>query len=535
MISNKLYKIFGIVLLSVFLPVLFCVVIVGNYMGYWDAMKLETRLPNQILFIIALAGLAVCIFLFWKCRNIKMSVRVNWITNGVLALLFFGLYYVNVWVAKEIAFQLPWDIMVVRGMAYDIAKQRPAGYQYYFSMYYNNIPIAYILGRLYRKAMEMQNYPYFHDFIWIQVNCAFISIAGFFSCLTVKKLTKKLMPVVAVFLLYLVLIGISPWKISPYTDTYGLIFPIMCVFFYICYRNAAPVWGKCLYITLSIAAGMLGGFVKPNLYIVVIALLGTEFLSFLMDFKKRWGFIIAELVLVLILAWGNQVYTDKIINEIGLELNEEIEASWHHYFLMGLNEQTTGGYNSDDIAIFGEFQTSKKDRTQAEIERAIERLKGRGLFGSIYFYLKKMVMTFNDGLFGWRTEVWIHENYPDIMASNTALTQRLRSIFWPNGMGYDVGGYNTLCQLVWIFSILGIPGICICKDKKKEEYGILIICFLGVFFYQMLFEARARYLFVFLPVLLSTAICGIQQYTYCAVLFLKRRKRHHNQLQRNKN
>ena len=523
--QSMIWGILSTLLLIVFLPVLFCVVMIGNSMDYNEGLKLTTRLPNQMLLLIALVGMALCIFLFWKFKDIAFSFRANWVANGILALLFFCLYFVNVWIAKEIAFYLPWDIMVTRGVAQDIAYERPLEYFSYLSIYSNNIPISYILGRLYRKAMEMQSYPYVYDFIWIQVNCALISIAGFFSCLLVKKLTKKLMPVIAAFFLYLVLVGISPWKISPYTDTFGLVFPVICIYFYVCYREAERLWSKYLCLLLSIAAGMIGGFIKPNLYIIIIALLGTEFICFLWDYKKRWKFILTELLLVIVFIGGCKVYKNSLIEEIGLDFNEEIEASWQYYFYMGLNEESTGSYSSDDHAIFGEFQTSKSDRNQAALERAFGRIKNRGFLGSIFFYTKKMVMTFNDGLFGWKTEVWIHEEYPTTMASNTAMTQRLRSIFRGNELHYDVAGYNALCQLAWIFSIIGIPGICLCKGKKREECGILIICFLGIFFYQMLFEARARYLFVFLPLLLPMAICGIQQYTYCIVSALQKRKR----------
>lgn len=516
-----------VLLLVVFLPVLFCVVMIGNNMDYNEGLKLAARLPNQVLLLIALVGMALSIFLFWKFKDVVLSYRANWVANGILALLFFALYFVNVWMAKEIGFYPPWDIMVTRGVAYDIAYERPLGYFSYLSMYSNNIPISYILGRLYRKALEMQSYPYFYDFIWIQVNCAFISIAGFFSCLLVKKLTKKLMPVIAIFFLYLVLVGISPWKIAPYTDTYGLIFPIICIYCYVCYRKAECLWSKYLCILLSIVFGMLGGFIKPNVYIVVIAILGNEIICFLADYKKRWQFVLTELFLVVILAGGGRVYKSHLIDEIGLDYNQEIETSWQYYFYMGLNEESTGSYSSD-LAIIGEFQTSKSDRNKAALERAVERIKDRGFWGSIYFYLRKMVMTFNDGLFGWKTEVWIYEEYPAAMASNTALTQRLRSIFRDNELKFDVAGYNALCQLAWIFSIIGIPGICLCREKKSEEYDIFIICFLGIFFYQMLFEARARYLFVFLPILLPIAICGIQQYTLGAVSALQKRKQQHH-------
>lgn len=512
--QNKIWGILEALLLIVFLPVLFCVVIIGNNMDYKEELKLIARLPNQALLLIALVGMAFCIYLFWRFKNVVLTSRANWLVNGVLALLFLALYFVNVWIAKEIAFYLPWDIMVIRIEAIKIAYEQPLGYFYYLSEFTNNIPISYILGRLYRKAMEMQNYPYNYDFIWIQVNCILISIAGFFSCLLVKKLIKKPVPVIAMFFLYLALVGISPWKIAPYTDTYGLVFPVICIYFYVCYRKAEHLWSKYLCILLSIAAGMIGGFIKPNIYIVMIALLGTEFILFLSNHKKRWQFILTELLLVIVLAVGGKAYKNHISEEIGFDFNEEIEASWQYYFYMGLNEESTGSYSSDDYTLFGEFQTSKSDRNSAALERAAERIKNRGFWGSIFFYLKKMVMTFNDGLFGWRTEVWIDAEYPDTMASNTALTQRLRSIFRNNEFGYDVAGYNAFCQLVWIFCILGIPGICLCKDKKKEDYSIFIMCFLGIFFYQMLFEARARYLFVFLPLLLQMAICGIQQYTY---------------------
>lgn len=523
-LSYKIFRLLSVILSVFFLPVLICVVLAGTHMDYWETVKISTRLPNPVLLVIAAAGLAVCMFLFKKCEKFRLSVRANRITNGVLAGLFFILFLLNVQVAKEIAFFLPTDYMMVSGAAYQIAKEEPIGYLYYLSIYPNNIPISYILGTLYRKVMEWQNYPYIHEFFWIQVNCALISAAGFFSCLTVKKLTRKLMPVAAAFGLYFVLGWASAWKIAPYTDTYAMVFPVMCVYFYLCYREAGHMWSRCLCLLLSIIAGMAGGFIKPSAYVIVLALLGWEFICFLTDPRQKWKFFLPELLLAAILAWGTNAYMDHLIDKIGLEFNEELEAGWQHYFLMGLNEATTGAYNSED-ALFGEFQESRDDRIHAELERAADRLKDRGLWGSIWFYLRKLVMTFNDGTFGWNMEIYAYEYYPDPMYSNTPLAQRLRSIFWGNELNYDVGGYKTLCQLVWIFSMLGIPGICLAEDSAKGKYGFLIVCFLGIFFYQMLFEARARYLFCFLPMILPMSVCGIQQYTRRAAGFLANRRR----------
>ena len=524
-ISNKLFRILSIILPIVYFPVLFCVIFIGNNMDYWERMKIVIKVPNYILLIVALAGLVSCMFIFWKCNNIVFSLRLNWTINIVLALLFFLLYFFNIWLAKEIVFHVDGDIAFVTGFAYSIADEQEIGYFYYFSMYPNNIPITYILGRIYRVVKNMQNYPYKYEFIWVQINCALFSIAGFVSCFTVKKLTKKLMPVVTIFLLYLALVGTSAWKIAPYTDTYGLIFPIISLCSYVYYKEMSHARGKYLCIFLSIIAGMTGGFIKPNLYIVVIAIIGNEFICFLSDYKKKWQFILIEIVLVMILAWGNKAYLTHIMDEIGFEYNPEISVGWQHYLQMGLNEETTGSYATSEASLIFENPTDRNVRVCKELERAVERLKDRGFWGSIYFYLRKMVMAFNDGTFGWKIDADMRQEYPYEITSNTPLTQRLRSVFWKNDFGYDVGSYNTICQLVWIFSMLGIPGICLCKDKKLEEYGILVICFLGIFFSLMLFESRARYLFAFLPIILSAAVCGIQQYTDCVVSALQKRKK----------
>lgn len=526
-ISYKLFGILYIILPLVYSPVLFCVVFIGKNMDYWERMKIVTKVPNCILLIAALVGLAGCMFIFWKCNNIEISLRVNRTINVVLVLLFLALYFFNIRIAKEIVFHVDGDIAYVSGLAYLIADKQEIGYFYYLSMCSNNIVISYILGRLYRIALSIRNYTdmyYMYDFIWVQVNCVLFSIAGFFSCLTVKKLTKKLMPVAMMFLLYLVLVGTSAWKIAPYTDTYGLIFPIISLYFYICYREKPHTYSKYLCLFLSIFVGMAGGFIKPNLYIIVIAIVGCEFICFLSDYKSKWKFILTEIVLVAVLAWGSKAYLDHIIDEIGFEYNHEIALGWQHYFFMGLNEETTGSYNDYEATLVYENQTDRDSRVRRELEEALGRFEDRGFWGSIYFYLRKMVMSFNDGTFGWKTDADIRDQYPYEITSKTALTQKLRSVFWKNGFGYDVGNYNTICQFVWIFSMLGIPGICLCKDKKWEEYGILVICFLGVFFSVMLFEARARYLFAFLPIILPIAVCGIQQYTCCVVSALQRRK-----------
>lgn len=361
-----------------FFPALFCVIFIGNHMDYNEGLKVNALLPNYVFLAGALAGFACICLLSWVTRKMRMTRRADLILDGLMALLFLLLFFVNVRIARDIAFKCPWDIMVVTTSAESVALGEPLGYSAYFSMYTNNIPIVYILKEIYRRAAESANYPYINEFLWIQVNCALISIGGFFCCLTVKKLTRKFVPTAVAFFLYLALAGMTPWKIAPYTDTYGIAFPVMGIYFYCCYKSAKKPVLKCFLAALAIAAGMLGGLIKPSAYIIVLAILTVELVGWLAGDWRRWRYILAEAGLAVALLFAKGACMDYMMEDMGLDFNPEVEASWQNYFYMGLNEESTGSYHAGDAAIFGEFQTSREERNKAALERAFGRLKDRG-------------------------------------------------------------------------------------------------------------------------------------------------------------
>lgn len=519
---ERVIRCFYILIGITFLPVLFCVFFLDKHIKYNEGLHPATVLPNAVLLVIALAGVAVVCLFARALRKVELTAKVNIITDIVLAGLFVLLYFINVWIAREIVFRLPWDIMVVTTHASYVAEGNAIGYQPYFSIYTNNIPIVYILKELFTRAMENPEYPYVNDFIWVQTNCVLLSLGGFFGCLTIKKLTRKFAPTLIYFMLYLALIGLTPWKIAPYTDTYGMIFPIMCVYFYLCYRDAEKAVWKFLFMALTLVSAAAGGLVKPSIYILLIAILMVELISFVQKYKEKWKYLLFEAVLIAGLFFIKGICVDYMIEDIGLDFNEELGAGWQHYFRMGQNEETTGSYSTEDAALFGEFQENKQERNEAALERALARVREKGFFGNISFGIRKMVMVFNEGTFGWANEVEIRERYPLSIARNDRITEFLRNIFWPD-MPYT-GRFNTFCQLVWIFCLVGMAGFCFLSGTRRENCVLLAVSFLGIYFYQLLFEARARYLMVFLPLLVVVSVCGLWQYVEWAVNRLAARR-----------
>ena len=512
--ENLFYKMAISVFSVLFLPVLFCIIFLDKKIPYYDSCRLATLLPNVVLFAVGILALLIACVMIHKGRNIN-GKRSEIELNLFLVLIFLALYHVNVYIARETVYYTGWDAEVIRGYAYLLDAGTPLGYDLYLVMYPNNIPISYVLGKLYTFANWLGNsYAYNSEFIWNQVACMFISVAGLAVCCAVKRIVKNKITVYLSVVMYIACIGLTPWKTIPYTDVYSIAFPALSICFYVYYRYCGNKIGKAVYLILAFLSCGLGGLIKPTVYIALIAIIVVEAGRVIFDKGRRpWKWLLAEMILLLAVVCGARYAEQQMVQQMGLTQNRDIAATWHHFFYMGLNEETTGGDNSNDHGMFGEFQFQPIEvRNQAELERAFGRIRERGVFGSLYFWLKKMVMTFNDGTFGWQLEGYYKSAFAPI-AKYGKMTNLLRFIFWANNK--YCGQYNTFCQFVWIAVLSCLPGVCLGGRDKEGMNSLFLIHFVGVFLYILLFEARARYLLCFVPVLIAQAALGLDRYSTC--------------------
>ncbi|MBQ7925641.1 MAG: hypothetical protein IJ335_05030 [Lachnospiraceae bacterium] len=491
----------------VLLTIILCgVVFIGNRLDYYDVCKITCLMDNSLLFLCGIVLIGLWLIAGMFLSRFPFGRICNLVTSLLLALAFVGLYFVGVEISKCIAFYSGWDMSVVTGSAYDLSAGGSIGDFFYYSVYPNNIPIAYYLGKLFTWARNQSDYAYNAEFVWIQTTNILISVAGFASCMTVKRITQRLFPVLTVFLLYVGCVFVTPWRIIPYTDMFAIAFPILCLCFYVYSRKATGKLPRYAFFTLACLSATLGGLLKPPVYILLITLILGELLHFLREvatYKKELFLKALLLVGICLLTVG---YKNHIHTATGFIHNEAISATYHHYFLMGLNEESTGGYYSPDVAILGAFD-SAKERTSHEMDLAWERIKEKGIIGYPYFLFKKMVMVFNDGTFGWGKEGgFFLGEYQHLTAAGYA--QFLRDIFWPDFL-YS-GRFNTYSQLVWFVILAGVLcNLFHCKSKDSLLHTTLHVGLLGVILYLMLFEARARYLLCFLPLWIVVGTLGM--------------------------
>ena len=521
--SGIQYAIFALFLLS-FLPILFCVIVFGAGLDYQEVCKLATLVSNKVLFLVAVIAIMVFTGVYYVLERVRIpgSISVSrsrfWTKWGTVAVAgalfaaFTAVYFLNVEICKCIWMEQGWDVKCVVEGARALAHSVPIGEEQYFAIYSNNVPITYFMALLYDKAERMANYPYPYDFIWIQVICAMISVAGFVMCMAVRKMLRKPAAVLAAFFLYIGCVCATPWKTAPYTDMFAVLFPVLCLSIYVFCCHEKRSVKKCLLWVLILVSAIAGALVKPTVLVVLIAIVVMEILQDVTHLRKQWKLLSIKICLlvaagVLLTASKNYIY-----EEAGYSVNENAAVTYHHYLLMGLNEETTGGYHPDVLAFHGKFATPK-ERIPAQWEAIGEELAAKGVWGYLDFIKRKMVMTFNDGAFGWGREGdFSYDAYPVLTDASYAVF--LRDVFWPDFL-YS-GRFNTYSQLVWLLMLCTIPGLCLVDKNNRHLAVTMALSILGIILYLMLFEARSRYLLCFLPLFVMAAAIGLLQ--YCRLL-----------------
>ena len=160
-------------------------------MNYNEMHKIITVEGNKVLSLCAVIGVAVLGAAYYFLRKIPYTGRIAvWFTGITLAVcILFCL--VNIKISKCIAFYGGWDCGMVANSARWLYEGQTLGYDDYYTIYSNNIPVTWLLYQLYSFASGLKGYPYNPEFIWIQFQCVMLSLAVFCSVLLVLQVSKE--------------------------------------------------------------------------------------------------------------------------------------------------------------------------------------------------------------------------------------------------------------------------------------------------------------------------------------------------------
>ena len=398
-----------------------------------------------------------------------------------------------------------WDVRGIVETAYSLAGGEADMHIGYLSQYPNNISLVLVFAALIRVLRLLLGNPGLDRCIYVLIafQCVLSTCTGLLLRRAAEKAlgSKRLSWCAA--LVYAGFIGLSPWLMIPYSDSVALIFPTAILALY-AWRNDARL-GKWVWPGIGVLSGV-GYMIKPQVLITAIAIAIVETARCVLERKlaawlRRTGLMAA--ILALLAGPGMQV----IIKAAPIEIRPGRSMNMLHYVMMGLNQETNGAYLYDDVVLT--YHAEDKHAQQLPVIRA--RLEDMGAKGLAEHLKKKTLTNYADGTFAWSCEGGFYQRW--IEDKDTHLSPFLKSIVYTGGSRYPI--YQTAAQCVWLALLAGCVLFAlrqmIGRADGTDEAAVMMLCIIGITLFQTVFEARARYLYIYAPFFVLLGAGGIWQ------------------------
>ena len=469
--------------------------------------KTEFLLSNIILSIFNLL-LFVFMWIIWNAygkvsRKLKDFPYYRIIKISAVCLFIWQLY-----LSYNIFFAAGWDAGTVYKAAETVAFGDVSRLNNnYFSTYPNNLFLVSVYAFVLKINRAVGIFPAEYQLMSIIcLNC----MCSVVSCVVIYKILVRFLNekyAFVGFVLGVITFGFSPWITVCYSDTTGLLFPVLLLWFFVLPENGRR--NMILRFSALVLVGVAGYSVKPQIIIIVIAAVLTEFIYILNEENiKKLALKAIMLLLGILMASALFHAFDKLYEREGFVLNGDAAYGMSHFFMMGLNEDRDGVFAEEDTLFSKRFRT-KAERRKANLEVSLERLNNFGVVGYVKHLVKKLLVTYHDGTFAWGQEGNFFKKYYDEI--NTKAAPFLRNVYYPDGKYYYI--WSTAAQAVWLMILLLclLSGLLV-NGSNSDNINIINILHLsvvGLTVFELLFECRARYLYTYIPIYCITAVFGI--------------------------
>lgn len=432
----------------------------------------------------ALIFIFVSFFIFYifnkkkQIDNKKYWVFIIFISIGTFLIQYiivkFGLFYSG------------WDARAIRDISENVYYNNLISNPTYLTMYPNNIFLTFILVLI--KSIPFIGKKYLTT---LAINALLVNVAGIFTSLTLKNITKNNFLAILVYLISIPLILLSPWILIPYSDTFAILFPICILFIYT--KDHKKLYDYFMIGFLSI----IGYFIKPTVIIVFIAIVIIEIITKISTINisnaKQYFKPVVSLLIGILIAYSMRYISIWYIN-FKPDKNVE-EFNWTHFLAMGENEETNGIYSDDDV--YHSMKYGMKDN----IDIFIKRISTRSFTGQIEFFSKKTLINFNGPAFAWGIEGSFYYNVPPSVGK---MNDVIRSVYYGDGKYYKY--FMLLEQWIWLLVIFFCPFII--QENSKNKL-VVMLSLVGIILFLTIFEPRTRYLYCFSPIFVVCSMIGM--------------------------
>lgn len=436
--------------------------------------------------------------------NRTLNRTLNW--RIMLVLGYAALFAAQVLWVNKVYFYTGWDVVTIRShieWVINGGTMQDRSIDLLFSIYPNNLLFFY-LSCLIEKIGILFSMAEPYD-LCIYISCLCVNL----SCLLGNLIMRRLSESNVVRFLYTVIstvfILFSPWIMIPYSDTFGMPFVMLGIWGVVCLKQRYAKWGVVSF------AGFVGYLIKPTCIFPLFAA-GIVFgVRYLLCLRKYWRELFA-LILCGVVSWCIGLLIPLWIQHTySFRIYPDSRMTHTHFLMMGINEETGGGFSTEDFMYSLGFP-DVKTREQADRELFVRRLgelaEGRRL-GT--FLKRKTLVNFNDGTFAWNGEGGF---FFEKVEHEGILWKWFLDTMVPPGTWENEGVYyylfRTIMQMIWLQILVGVMFVGFDRRNFPAQKACLMIALCGLMAFVMIFEARARYLFLYSPVFLILSLCGYE-------------------------
>lgn len=466
-----------------------------------DSYRGYTPLPysNSVIILPALLLLALALFFTLhkgRSRRGPMSDRRFYL---VISAVFAAVFALQLFILDHIWINTGWDVRTIMDSAYDLVTQYKldAPNLHYLSVYPNNLFIVYVSAFMLRLGLVIfPDNPYLFSFICSALS---VCVSVYLAVLCVYKLSGSRRITVVGIAAAVPLIALSPWIIIPYSDTFGMIFPVAALFCLVFCRKK--------YLRLGLAAALctLGYEIKPTNLIPLIALVLVGGCYLLGDAIRRKPWLCRAGAAVLALSIGAGAafgISALIMSGDEVELDPDLRTPMAHFLNMGFNAYYHGGFCHED-EVFSSSFPDVASRSRGNFDSFKARVTALGPSGVLRHLAQKTVANYNDGTFSWGCEGGFYRYVPP---ERGVIDGALRSFYYNDGGNYERFAFVEQC--LWLLVL-----VCICFNALpggSKGANLVSMCLMGESVFLMLFECRARYLYMFSPLFVVMACLGLK-------------------------
>lgn len=456
------------------------------------------KLPNDIMLII---GIFLMILIYNTVNTFKKEITFK--KSIILVIVSICFLFLQVLFVYNYYFITAWDTgyIIPASMAAAHGKSLEQWTEP-LSMYPNNLFLVYIYSRIikYLIIVGFGDYAYFALLVF---QCIINWLVGLFLFDIMITLKHNFCLALFAYVLYIILVGLSPWVSIPYSDSVALFFPTLILAIYV--KQFSGVF--CTNIKWFIIAFLsyMGYRIKPQVLIITIAIICVHLSLILLEHKFNKN-VIKKFISFFCGLICSFLIVNYMCSTLNINLNESKRYSFPHFFMMGMNVESMGVWSSEDVNYSYEFD-SVSERDKHNLLKAKERIEEMGMLGLAKHLCRKTLTNYNDGTFCWGGE---GSFYKEILSEkNSIISPFLRNIYYNRecqGKYYVI--WSHFEQIVWI-AVLLLTVLNVSLSSKDHKNAVMMLSIIGLTVFELLFEARARYLFIYVPIYIVLAAQGI--------------------------